>query len=208
MNAPLNLRFATPAVALALGLALTATGALAQGGDDEAEAGEYPVTVNAGTCNEIGEVLYEVGTAEPRPAEEALGPDDELIDADEAADEAEPEVPLGVDVWTTRGEVETTFDELLGEQRVVAVAESEEEFDNYLACGQITGAGFEDDEDGQMVVGIQPLGGSGVSGFAVFEQDTQAINVFGEDVSGVTAYLFQNLRTLRGELEAGATPTP
>ncbi len=208
MNAPLNLRFATPAVALALGLALTATGALAQGGDDEAEAGEYPVTVNAGTCNEIGEVLYEVGTAEPRPAAEALGADDELIDVDEAEDEAEPEVPAGGDVWTTRGEIETTFDELLGEERVVAVAESEDEFDNYLACGQITGAGFEDDEDGQMVVCVKPLGGSGVSGLAVFEQDTQAINVFGEDVSGVTAYLFQNLRTLRGELEAGATPAP
>ena len=53
MNATGNLRFATPAIAIALGLALNAApGTLAQeGGDDEAEAGEYPVTVNAGTYN-------------------------------------------------------------------------------------------------------------------------------------------------------------
>ncbi len=195
------------------GLALTAvlmiamTTSVRAQGDDEPEPGELPVTINTGTCNQIGEVVYEVGTAEPNPAAGVLGGDDELIDEDEAADEAEPEVPLGINVWKTESEIDTTFDELLDGQFIVAVSESEEINTNYLACGTITGAGFEDDEDGQMVVGIQALDGSGVSGFAVFEQDTQMINIFGEDKSGVTAYLFHDLPTLRGDRMA-ATPAP
>ncbi len=195
------------ALTLAMALMTAMTGTVRAQGDDDPEPRELPVTINPGTCNQIGEVVYEVGTAEPRPAAGVLGGDDELIDEDEAADEAEPEVSLGVNVWKTQGEVETTFDDLIGGEFVVAVSESEEINTNYLACGTISGAGFEDDEDGQMVVGVQPLNGSGVSGFAVFEQDTQAINIFGEDKSGVTAYLFHDLPTLRGD-RMGATPTP
>ncbi len=194
-------------LALAAALMIAMNASVRAQGDDDPEPGEHPVTINAGTCNQIGEVVYEVGTAEPKPAAGVLGGDDELIDEDEAADEAEPEVPLGVNVWKTQGEVDTTFDDLIGGEFVVAVSESEEINTNYLACGTITGAGFEDDEDGQMVVGIQPLDGSGVSGFAVFEQDTQTINIFGEDKSGVTAYLFHDLPTLRGD-RMGATPAP
>ncbi len=138
----------------------------------------------------------------------ALGTVGELIDADEEADEVEPEVPVGANVWKAQGEIETTFDDLLIGQYVVAVAIAEEENDNYIACGPITGAGFEDDTDSQMVVGIQTMNDSTVSGFAVFEQDTQAINVFGEDKSGVTAYLFRSLPTLHGDLLGGGTVTP
>ncbi len=50
-----------------LAMATVTTGLSQDNGDENAEIGEYPVTVNAGTCNQIGEVKYVVGTAEPNP---------------------------------------------------------------------------------------------------------------------------------------------
>ena len=128
-------------------------------------------------------------------------------------------------VWKVEEEVDATFEELFGEEEAVedeeedddalddtgliAVHESSENFGNIVACGELTAPLWEDESD--VVVGIRPVNQSGVYGFAVFERDTGNVPVFGENTTGVTVYLFQNLRTLRQErmgTPAAAAPTP
>jgi len=130
-------------------------------------------------------------------------------------------------VWKAEEEVDASFEELFGvdedgveesedddaidDPGVVAVHRSAEQFGDIVACGEMTAPLWEDESD--VVVGIRPVGGSGVYGFAVFERDTGNVPIFGENTTGVTTYLFQNLSTARSERMMGqgagqATQTP
>ncbi len=122
-------------------------------------------------------------------------------------------------VWKAEEEVDATFEELFGTEEdvaeeeedddalddpgIIAVHESSENYGNIVACGELGVVDWEDSDD--VVVGLRPIKGSGVYGYAVFERDTGNIPIFGENTSGVTTYLFQNLPTLRQER---MTPTP
>ena len=59
-------------------------------------------------------------------------------------------------------------------------------------------------DETEVVVGLSPVNGSGLRGYAVFTYDTI---IFGEDQTVVDVYLFEGLPTQRDATMA-ATPTP
>ena len=149
--------------------------------------------------------------------------EDGVLNEDELLEDADAAVLL-IDfptVWKSEEEVDATFEELFGADEdaadenedddalddpgIIAVHASSEDFGTIVACGELTAPMWEDESD--VVVGIRPLEGSAVYGFAVFERDTGNVPIFGENTTGVTVYLFQDLSTLRGERMAEATPT-
>lgn len=125
-------------------------------------------------------------------------------------------------VWKTEEEVEASFEELFGSDEdaaeetedddalddpgVIAVHESSANFGNIVACADLSSPGW--DERDELVVGFQPVNQSGVYGYAVFQRDTGNVPIFGDNTTGVTVYVFQNVPTLRDNLMTEATPTP
>lgn len=127
--------------------------------------------------------------------------DDEIIPAADAAAVA-VNFPT---VWKAEGEVDRDFDQLFENPMVVAVHQSAEQYGTIIACGNVSASNW-DDED-QVVIGLAPVGDSGYYGYAVFERDTGNVPVFGENTTGVTVYLFQDLATQRENRQDQATPT-
>jgi hypothetical protein len=109
-------------------------------------------------------------------------------------------------VWKVEGEIDEDFDELFGEPQVIAVHESAEAYANIVACADLNAVDWEDSDD--IVLGLGPVNGSGFYGYVVLERDTGNFPIFGENTTGVTVFVFQNLPTQRQERMAEATPAP
>lgn len=118
-------------------------------------------------------------------------------------------------VWKADDEVDATFEELFSEEEedddtlgvpgVVALHASSEDYGNILACAELNApAGWEDRDT--VVLGITPTGSSDLYGYAVFERDTGNIPVFGENTTGVTVYVIDNLPTIRDFHTMEGTP--
>ena len=123
--------------------------------------------------------------------------DDEIV--------AEGEAMVGIanrpNVYVANGEVDATFEAIFDQQNVIAVHESSEQYENIVACGNVGGIEYEDEEE--VVIGLSAVDGSGVRGYAVFNFDPA---LFGNDVTVVDVFLFENLQTQR-DIRAG-TPGP
>lgn len=154
-----------------------------------------------------------------------LGIDDNgdgVLATDELLDEADAALIL-VDhpqVYKVEEELDATFEELFGvdedaanededdkaldDPGIVAVHASSAEFGTIVACGEMTSPNWKDESD--VVIGLRPVNQSGIYGFAVFERDTGNVPIFGENTTGVTVYMFDNLATQRSDRMA--TPAP
>jgi hypothetical protein len=134
---------------------------------------------------------------------------DGMLDDDEIVEDGDAMV-VAVnlpDIWKAEGEIDRDFDELFSSpQLALAVRQSSGPNDPLLACGEVWDAEW--DRQDQIVIGLTQANESGYFGYAVFERDTGNIPVFGENTTGVTVYLFENLPTLRQERMDGATPSP
>lgn len=121
-------------------------------------------------------------------------------------------------VWKVDEEVDATFEELFGSEEdaeeedddalgfpgVLAVHASSDNYGNVLACAELNApAGWEDRDT--VVLGVTPVGNSDLYGYAVFERDTGNFPVFGENTTGVTVYIIDNVPTLR-DTQSKATP--
>ena len=62
--------------------------------------------------------------------------------------------------------VEASLDDLLASEHAINVHESEENIENYIACGEITGSV----SNGTLTIELQELNGSGLSGEAVLTE--------------------------------------
>jgi hypothetical protein len=115
-----------------------------------------------------------------------------------------------VTVYKAEAEIDATFEDLFASPEVIAVHKNANEYDTIIACGDLGSVPGE--PEGEVVVPIQPVNGSGYYGYAVFQEDTgdaPAIPIFGDDTTGVTVYLFQGLTTQRDERAFGmGTPVP
>ena len=109
----------------------------------------------------------------------------------------------GPTIWRTETQLDANFDEMFSEQKAIAIDESPDAYQNILACGDLPSTGQWQGQD-QIVVGLNPVQGSGFVGFAVFEQDASG-QVFGDNASGLTVYLFENLPTQLNEGRDAAT---
>jgi hypothetical protein len=178
------------AAALTLGLAPGSVGAVHEG--------DYPGHIHAGSCDELGDVVFPLGNASVGGM--MMG----MMGGTPEADTAEMEMgeEMGsedrVPVATSYTVVDAALEDILAEEHAINFHESEENIENYIACGDIggtvmTGPGM--DEGGTLVIGLRSLNDSGISGVATLEGMG--------DQTEVVVYLAENLA---GTADA-ATPT-
>ena len=122
-----------------------------------------PAHIHAGTCEELGEVIYPLGeltglTIQGSPVASPV-----------VEDPASPEVVQGEVVIESITEVDATLDELLEEEHAINVHASPDNLDVYIACGNITG----EPTDGMLRIDVNELNDSGFAGFAVLESNEE-----------------------------------
>jgi hypothetical protein len=129
--------------------------------------------------------------------------EDDVLDVDEIVDEGEAAIIVVnlPTVWNTRGVIDAPFEPIFTQENVIAVHQSSDQYETIVACANVGGLAYEGDE---VVVGLNPVDGSGIRGYAVFEYDSV---LFGNDQTRVSVYLFSGLPTER-DYAARATPTP
>jgi len=147
---------------------------------------------------------------------------DGVLDDDEVIADYSPAIgPVGfTTVWQVDEEVDATFEEIFGVEEddaeeedddslnnpgVIAVHESQDNYANIVACAEMSVPTDWEDRD-TVVLGLAPAGDSNFYGYAVFERDTGNIPVFGDNTTGVTVYLFENLPTSRDNQAMESTP--
>jgi hypothetical protein len=64
-------------------------------------------------------------------------------------------------------DVEMSLDDILAESHSINIHESEEQIQNYIACGEIGGVKVDD----QIIIGLRSLNDSGYTGVAILESD-------------------------------------
>ncbi|MDP9356810.1 MAG: hypothetical protein M3R02_16265, partial [Chloroflexota bacterium] len=151
----------TPAASL---LAAVAAGAMFVGGfaptsaQDEMEA--HPAHIHTGTCDQLGDVVFPLtNVSEMGMMEGMMGGTPEAGDA--VMEMGEPmgaETAFGVETSFTM--VDAPLDEIVEGGHAINLHQSEENVEEYIACGDIggrieTGPGME--EGGTLVVGLGQL---------------------------------------------------
>ena len=117
------------------------SGPLARG--QEADA-PHPAHIHAGSCDNLGDIVAPLADVEEQTAGEVFGADTAVL----------------VKASTTT--VDLSLGEILSAPHAINVHESAEEIQNYIACGDIGGRVV----DGELVIGLRELNGSGHAGIA------------------------------------------
>lgn len=127
---------------------------------------------------------------------------DGVLDKDEVVVEDEVKVALtGQPVtYTLEGEIESGLGPLFDQQNIIAIHQSSEQYETIVACGNLGGVDYEDEDE--IAIGLRSMDSSGIRGYAVFEFDPA---IFGDGVTAVTVYVFEGLDTQR-DIGAAATP--
>jgi hypothetical protein len=130
--------------------------ALAQ--DEEAPVGpSHPAHIHAGTCADF----------DPNPVAPLTNVEQRLNEDEE--DNAPQGILTAAKVlYSESDDVELSFeDDVLATSHVIAVHESEENIQNYIACADIGGVLV----DGDLAVSFQPMNDSGYTGIALLDAD-------------------------------------
>ena len=140
----------------------------------EAEIELYPVHIHSGTCDDLGDVVYPLNDLQA--AAQVDDPDATPVLDLGATPDAASAVGL-VDIVAQSGtDVDVSIDELLSEEYAINVHESEENIQNYIACGEITGSV----ENGDLFIELMEVGQSGFYGQAELSDNddgTTIVNV-------------------------------
>lgn len=149
------------ALAATIGLG-GAAGVMAQG---ETPQNGHPAHIHAGTCAEL----------DPAPVADLYNLLPIGVERDDDGEVSEsPEVrgtlTVGDVTYSETDDIELVWDDVLSSPHAIVVHESEDNMDTYIACGDIGGVVFGDDDD-EMVIGLHPVGDSGFSGIAVLDAD-------------------------------------
>ena len=170
------------AAALSLGLAPGLAGAVHEG--------DYPGHIHAGSCEELGDVVFPLGNASVGGMMAGMmggTPEAGMAEAEMGEEMgSEDRVPVA----TSYTVVDAALEDILAEEHAINFHESEENIENYIACGDIGGAvmtGPGMDEGGTLVIGLRSLNDSGISGVATLEgmDDQTAVTVYlAEDLTG------------------------
>jgi hypothetical protein len=160
---------------LTLGLALVSTVAIGGSGlvlaqDEEKPAASHPAHIHKGDCANLDpNPAGPLNNIEPRLNEDS---DDEDANAPQGA------LTASTVLYSETEGVELAWDDLLAESHAINVHESDENVQNYIACGDIGGVVVDD----KLVIALHPLNDSGYSGIAILEKD-------GDDKVKVEVYL-------------------
>lgn len=139
-----------------------AAGVIAQ---DSTPTNGHPAHIHAGTCAEL----------DPAPVADLFNLLPIGVERDDDGTVSEtPEVrgtlTVGDVTYSETDNIEFTWDDMLSSPHAIVVYESEDNVDTYIACGDIGGVVFGDDDD-EMVIGLHPVGDSGFSGIALLDAD-------------------------------------
>ena len=161
----------------ALAIALTLLSGLLVGrGATLAQDGgmPHPAHIHAGTCDELGEVVFPLTDVSSDMSMGMTGtPADASADED-MEDMGDMASMTMVEVSMTT--VDASLDDIIDGGHAINVHESADNIENYIACGDITGTAV----DGQLVIALQELNGSGYVGVAHLEEedDSTVVHVF------------------------------
>ena len=140
----------------------------------EAEIELHPAHIHAGTCDDLGDVIYPLNDLQA--AVSIADPDaTPVLDLGATPDAESAMGPFEV-VAQSGTEVDVSLDELLSGEFAINVHESPENIQNYLACGEIVGT----PENGELFIELMELGNSGFYGQAELSDqgdDTTIVNV-------------------------------
>ncbi len=141
--------------ALALGALVGGQfGAAAQDATPDAGSAAHPGHIHMGTCAELGEVMFPLSPAAPVEGE-GTGPETALR------------------VAVSESTVDATLDDIIAGGHAINFHESEENIQNYIACGDIGGVVV----DGTLTIGLGELNDSGFTGVAILSEDGEQTNV-------------------------------
>jgi plastocyanin len=164
---------ATPVAALMVVIAMSAP--LARG--QEADA-PHPAHIHSGTCDNLGDIVAPLSDVTELTAGESFGAETAVLVKESETDVASP---LG---------------DFLSAPHAINVHESAEAIQNYIACGDIGGRVI----DGDLVIGLRELNGSGHHGVAVLEGD--------DDGTDVKLYLAEEGASAEAEQDAATDAAP
>jgi hypothetical protein len=169
-------RFITGLAAVfAIALVGVAAPALAQDATQTPQATvTHPAHVHKGSCAELDpNPAYPLDNVGPRLKDDELPPAEDIKGSLTAA-------PIEV----SETEIEVSLDDLLVEAHAINVHESDQNIQNYIACGDIGGPVIDD----KLYIGLVSLNGSGYAGVAELEGDGDNTNVkiyLGRDLGGL-----------------------
>src|SRR5688572_30124320 len=143
----------------------------------EADA-PHPAHIHSGTCDDLGDIVAPLSDVTEQTAGESFGASTALL-----VKESESDVPL-------------PLGDILSAPHALNVHESAEAIQNYIACGDIGGRVI----DGDLIIGLRELNGSGHHGVAVLEGD--------DDGTGVTVYLSEEGTGAEAEQDAATDAVP
>ena len=149
----------------------------ARGQELEADA-PHPAHIHSGTCDNLGDIVAPLSDVTEQTAGESFGAATALL-----VKESETDVPL-------------PLGDILSAPHVINIHESAEAIQNYIACGDIGGRVI----DGDLVIGLRELNGSGHHGVAVLEGN--------DDGTGVTVYLSEEGTGAETEQAAATDAAP
>lgn len=169
-----------------LSLALAGGVTLAQQGTPPAATDLHPAAIHAGTCSQpTADPAFQFGDVGPYTDDNGNA----LTQQDIQGTLTAP--PL---LTTTETKIDSSLDDLLANPYVIIVHQSKDNFDTYLACGEVGGYVQND----QLEVGLRPLNNSGFAGIAILKKN-------GDSTTG-NIYLMQQAMALSGG--QSATPVP
>ena len=190
--AHLGRRIAT--LAAPLGLAATMAASAPAVAQDDMAMGPHPAHIHSGTCDQLADVVLPLTNVSEMGMMEGMmgGMTGSTPEAD--APEMGMSEPMGAEsaamVETSYTVVDAALEEIVEGGHAINVHQSEENIDQYIACGDVggrieTGPGME--QGGTLVVGLRELNGSAYSGIAVLEgkgDQTEVILYLAEGLSG------------------------
>ncbi|MCO5216696.1 MAG: hypothetical protein M9953_02925 [Thermomicrobiales bacterium] len=132
---------------------------------DTATVTAHPAHIHLGTCADL----------DPNPVAPlqsllpiGVNPDDDDVQTQETLGV----LTVGPVAYSETDDVDFDWDAMLETSHALAVHESDENIQNYIACGDIGGVVFSDDDDERnLVIGLHPVGESGFSGIAFLSKD-------------------------------------
>lgn len=151
---------------LVLAMVAGSTAVFAQGTPAADDTAMHPAHIHAGMCPEPGEVVFPLENVVPSmgdatdtsmatpDAMSSPAADTAMTDASATTDDV-----VGMESTTT---VEASLDDILADAHAINVHMSPEQMDLYIACGDIV----DEAEDGELVIELEELNDSGVSGDA------------------------------------------
>jgi plastocyanin len=154
----------------------------------EADA-PHPAHIHSGTCDNLGDIVAPLSEVTELTAGESFGAETAVLVKESETDVASP---LG---------------DFLSAPHAINVHESAEAIQNYIACGDIGGRVI----DGDLVIGLRELNGSGHHGVAVLEGDDDGTDVklyLAEEGTGAEAEQDAATDVAPAATDAAATAAP